>query len=161
MKRKSYDKFEDLKLSNIMSIFYKIEKSDNGCWKWTGRTDKSGYGRINNASTHRLSYEIYVGEIKEGMSVCHKCDNPPCVNPDHLFLGTAKENTRDMIKKGRCNPPHGSRMWKSKLTEKDIVEIRRKCQSGEFSQKELGNIYNVGQSNISYVINKTWKKVYV
>lgn len=76
------------------------------CWIWTGPRFKSGYGRASQGSkkrrAHRVAYEIFVGTIPDGMHVLHKCDNPPCVNPEHLFLGTHIDNMRDMEAKGRA-----------------------------------------------------------
>lgn len=83
----------------------KVEKLDNGCWIWIGACNFDGYGHLTVSqkpwSAHRFSYTIFTGEIPKGMCVCHKCDCPPCVNPDHLFLGTAKDNARDKYEKGR------------------------------------------------------------
>ncbi len=83
---------------------YKV--NENGCWLWQGQTGgTSPYGQIKAfgklVMTHRLSYELYNGQIPDGMLVCHRCDNPLCINPDHLFLGSHKDNIRDMIEKGR------------------------------------------------------------
>lgn len=78
----------------------RFEKGD-GCWEWKGAKTKAGYGWFSAKIASRISWEIYRGKIPKDMLVCHKCDNPPCVNPDHLFLGTHKDNTLDMIKKGR------------------------------------------------------------
>ena len=78
----------------------------SGCWLWTGAVDGDGYGVLYNSGddrkTHRISWMIRFGPIPKGMSVLHKCDNPPCVNPDHLFLGTALDNMHDAMKKGRA-----------------------------------------------------------
>jgi hypothetical protein len=80
------------------------------CWNWKGHKKKGyGYFSLHQIAyrAHRISYQIIYGEIPCGILVCHKCDNPSCVNPQHLFLGTSKENTRDMISKGRLNPSRG------------------------------------------------------
>jgi len=81
--------------------------SSENCWVWTLRKDKQGYGRVNvnykTEQAHRVSWVAFRGEIPAGMCVLHKCDNPSCVNPDHLFLGTRKDNCHDMIIKGRDN----------------------------------------------------------
>jgi hypothetical protein len=87
------------------------EKDSSGCWLWTGNFGRRNYGIVGNFSlakklkiyqAHRLSFMIHKGEIPDGMFVCHTCDNPPCINPEHLFLGTHYENMQDMISKGRA-----------------------------------------------------------
>jgi hypothetical protein len=73
----------------------------SGCWLWASTYDSFGYGVLRNKKAHRLSWQAYRGEIPDGMFVCHKCDVPECINPDHLFLGTPRENAQDMVRKGR------------------------------------------------------------
>lgn len=77
------------------------------CWEWTGSLNNHGYGRLGHAYAHRISYEIHHGPIADGLHVMHSCDNPPCCNPAHLSLGTASDNMRDAVQKGRLIPPRG------------------------------------------------------
>lgn len=91
-------------------------KDGTGCWLYIGTRDRHGYGRIGfsgkDLKAHRVSFERAIGPIGDGLSICHRCDNPPCVNPDHLFAGTHLENMRDANAKGRlpCNPA-GQKPW--------------------------------------------------
>lgn len=84
-----------------------VERVKSGCWEWTGGKNRGGYGQLrvdggrNKTPAHRFSYELHVGPIPEGMKVCHSCDNPGCVNPDHLWVGTQADNVHDMMAKGR------------------------------------------------------------
>lgn len=98
-----------------MNIWQNMQKlrehvlETDGCYRWLGQKSSKGYGRIRFAPNHeeranRVSYEVYVGEIPEGMMVCHSCDNPECTNPGHLFLGTARDNMLDRMDKGRYQP---------------------------------------------------------
>lgn len=109
---------------------------------------------------NRLSYEIHKGEIPKGMEVCHSCDNPSCVNPDHLWLGTHKDNIRDCHKKGRANICKGSKKPQSKLTEKDVLEIREKYNN-PYTSSELSKIYGVCKKNILTILHgNAWKHVF-
>lgn len=110
-------------------VLFRDEKQ---CWEWTANKNNKGYGMFRPGGTankilaHRFSYEINVGPVPKGKVVCHKCDNPSCVNPNHLFVGTMKENLHDMIRKGRSyHPPmSGTKNGNAILKEKDISEIR-------------------------------------
>jgi hypothetical protein len=91
---------------------------DRGCWEWLGARSGFGYGKSGYEgkflAAHRVSWEIHFGLIPEGMLVCHRCDNPSCCNPSHLFLGTAADNTRDMWNKGRSQIRHAWEAWRSR-----------------------------------------------
>lgn len=132
-----------------------IDKS-TGCWNWTGSISKAtGRGRlkVNRKTTvaYRASYSQFVDVIPDGISVCHKCDNPLCVNPEHLFLGTCKDNMQDCVTKGR-NAKH-ERHNKAKLNWVKVNDIRTK----DLTAKEYASKYNVHWSTI-YCIwsNKIW-----
>lgn len=100
-------KKEPVKVRFLKRIQDEMKKGTDACWEWPGGRLPWGYGRIGNSDdpslsyTHRLSYSIFVGPIPQGMLVCHTCDNPPCCNPKHLFVGTISDNSKDMIAKKR------------------------------------------------------------
>lgn len=81
--------------------FWNMVNTDAECWLWTGKLDRKGYGRFGTHRAHRYSYETMIGDIPRGMFVCHRCDTPGCVRPTHLFLGTARDNMQDCLRKGR------------------------------------------------------------
>jgi len=133
---------------------------------WRGSKTQGGYGRFGNSVkfgtnvAHRISYIIHVGQIPPGLLVCHKCDNPPCVRPDHLFLGTAKDNNIDMFQKGRANKLKGSAHWKTSLTEKQVLEIRQKYKPRKYSSYRLGVEYGISQQTAHLIATKkTWRHV--
>jgi len=99
------------------------------CWPWQAGRDKDGYGAFylgtNNVRAHSASWRLYRGDIPDGMWVLHKCDNPPCVNPDHLFIGTPLDNVTDMIIKGRRRVMIGDQRFNTKLSASDIPVIRQ------------------------------------
>ena len=141
-----------------MDRFYAklVPNPENGCLEWHGWADRNGYGRIKingkGVYTHRLAYELAVGPIGD-FKVLHKCDNPACCNPDHLFLGTLKENMQDMVKKGRNYVCSGSRHGLSKLTEAQVLEIRDKTAQGA-SQASLARFYGVSAASINKIVRR-------
>lgn len=119
-----------------------------------------GYPQITiDGKTQMLSrviYEKYVGEIPEGLCVLHKCDNPECVNPDHLFLGTYADNSKDMCNKNRQFHPHGEKNGHAVLTEKQVIAIKKDSRK----QKEIAKAYGISQTMISLIKNnKSWTGV--
>lgn len=112
----------------------------DGCWAWTGRLDDKGYARFEygpHQLAHRVSWEIHNGPIPMGLCVLHTCDNPPCCNPAHLFLGTRHDNVRDMDQKGRRGGC-GSTNKNSKLTEDVVREIRRSTETSAALARRFG-----------------------
>ena len=100
-----------------------------GCWSWTGARGPQGYGFIKRKDgtqlrAHRVSYELAFGPIPPGLQVCHRCDNPPCVRPGHLFLGTARDNAADMVAKGRAARNVGEQNGSARLTRAQVAQIR-------------------------------------
>lgn len=145
--------------------FFKTVTVTDTCWLWNGclRPDGRGftsYGKGRNMLAHRLSWELSYGAIPEGMAVCHHCDNPRCVRPDHLFLGTQQDNLRDMRDKNRgaIPPPRqGSKHHKAKLTDADVLAIRAACANGE-KQNAVAKRYSVSDTQIGYIVKgKNWK----
>lgn len=135
-----------------------IQKTDD-CWIWTKTRTKAGYGVYRARYAHRLSYEKHHGPIPDGLHVCHTCDNPACVRPDHLFLGTAKDNRDDMVQKGRAPNLKGENHGKAKLTEDNVREIRRLYgrKKQRPTQTELAERYCVTRSAIREIVTgRNW-----
>lgn len=135
-------------------ILARTERNAEGCWVWQGPLDKAGYGRSKGKAIHRLSYEIFRGPIPAGHGVLHHCDNPPCVNPEHLFTGTQAENMADMARKGRANRTpriSGDSHPRSQLTEAQRAEVRRDYKGAYGEQAALAKRFGVSK----HVINRT------
>lgn len=137
----------------------KLEKhttKTDKCWTWNRSKNKQGYGSLMHRckvwKVHRASYIAYKGEIPDGLQVLHTCDNPSCVNPDHLFLGTNLDNVNDRVKKGRTK-------FRSKLTIEQVQEIKKLLALG-VTMKRLANDYNVSDVCICYIKQgKSWKNL--
>jgi len=136
----------------------------NGCWMWIDAIRPDGYGEIHvdrrTVLAHRVSYELHNGEIKDGMCVCHSCDNPACVNPAHLFIGTHNDNMQDMIKKGRNNQAKGESAGHAKLTEANVIQIRACKHELGTTNKELARLYDVSEECIRQIHRReTWTHI--
>lgn len=142
--------------SPMERILQKVVINDKtGCWEWTGYSHRSGHGSIRvdgkAVPVYRYVYEFYRGKIPDGMFACHKCDNPSCVNPEHIFIGTPRENSQDAARKGRME--RGNKRWCSKLTEQDIRSIRADGRA----QRVIAGDYGVDQALIQRIrVGKAW-----
>lgn len=134
----------------------------DACWPWRGARNRKGYGRFNvegaNRHAHRVAYAL-AGSDPGDLCVLHRCDNPACVNPGHLFLGTNADNNRDMCQKGRARPCRGSQNGRAKLTEHDVREIRRLHAAGH-GCKRLARQFGVSAFAVLTIFNgQGWRHV--
>lgn len=152
--------------SLIRRFWSHVSKSDT-CWHWTAARNQGGYGRLQLTGSprkvlaHRLSYELHYGSIPEGthVHVLHRCDNPACVRPDHLYLGTDADNVHDMMGKGRNWIPYGEEQWGAKLTRADVLEIRKLAADG-VTQTALSRQFGVCLSQVRNIVQrKKWRHV--
>lgn len=154
-----------LKLTELQSErFWSKVKKGPGCWEWVGSFHKDGYGHLSVNQkywlAHRLSYSINKAKIPVGLCVLHKCDNPPCCNPAHLFLGTQRDNVHDMERKKRGRHPNHDEHGRAKLTSEKVFEIRTRYADGGVSFVTLADENNVSKPTISSAIKgTTWSRV--
>lgn len=137
----------------------KYSDRSGNCWIWTGATTRDGYGvltigRNTQRRAHRVAYELEHGPIGPGLVVCHRCDTPRCINPAHLFIGTPRDNTRDMLAKGRRNSRTNLAHPATKVTHAQREEIRAARRSGE-TLSSIGNRYGVSFQVISAICNRS------
>lgn len=159
---------------NVDAFWRKVDTAGN-CWEWTGHRDRLGYGKLTvdgkGMLAHRVSFRLAYGLLPDDLCVCHHCDNPSCVRPDHLFLGTRGDNNRDRAAKGRTGAnvgltmsryperrARGERQGSAKLTQAKVDEIRRRYAAGGCSHRELAKEYQVGKTTISEVLRgENWR----
>lgn len=150
--------------TEFVSRFYsRIKAVDSGCHEWQAAVMKQGYGEtFANGKVlyaHRIAWELVNGEIPNGLFVCHHCDNRKCCNPEHLFLGTNRDNLRDAAKKGRTRVPNLKRAHHpmAKLTEKDVREIKYMLNQ-RYNHRILADMYGVSRPTISAINSgRLWK----
>lgn len=177
-------------MMNRKQFMVQVEKRASGCWEWTGARFPFGHGRCTHfgrtMGTHRVAWLLFRGGIPTGKCVLHKCDNPPCVNPDHLYIGTKADNVRDAETRGRARHPagdangsrtkphrrahgerngsvthpgirKGARNGRAKLSGGDVQNIRMSYAAGA-RQTDLAETYGVSQSTISSIVRlETWQ----
>jgi hypothetical protein len=172
-----------MKPNDERAFWSKVDRRQpDECWPWRAGRFEYGYGhfKMNGKDwhSHRLAYELSSGEIPAGIFVCHHCDNPPCCNPKHLFLGTPEDNVRDMIDKGRrrfgsfetsrrvingreswskpnSRMPHGERHYNARLTLEQVAELRAAYATGGVRQVDLAARYGVDQTHVSRIVRGT------
>lgn len=140
----------------------KVDKSagPNGCWLWTASCNPGGYGAFGYHGSvthaHRVAWELTNGSIPKGLGALHHCDNPPCVNPAHLFLGTQADNAKDAVSKGRMHP--GEAHGRSKLTAADVLAIRAQYAEGGILQRELADAYSISPQQVYNIVHRrSWR----
>lgn len=180
-------------MSTLINRFWNKVIKQNGCWKWTAMENDFGYGIINSGGrggrplrAHRVSWEIHNGNIPKGKHILHKCDNPTCTNPEHLFLGTNYDNVQDMVKKGRTcrgqkhvekmravaargnkngartHPemvPKGETHFGAIMTNGGVIKMRQMRRAGH-RVKDIALFFGISNQQTSFICNrKAWKHI--
>lgn len=163
---KRYGTYELSRKPPEARFWAKVDKSAGaeGCWPWTGARNWQDYGIFKLAggthgqSAHRYTWEVTNGRIPDGLQVLHRCDNPPCCNPAHLWLGTNTDNVADKMAKGRAKTARGETNRHAKLTADQVKEIR--ALGGTMSQEKIGQQFGVSQVQISNILRGDhWKHI--
>ena len=130
-------------------IMARVTITDTGCWEWNSfdnHSDGRGvcyWGQVREVA-YRVSYQVFIGDIPDGLSICHHCDNPPCVNPEHLYAGTQADNVRDMVKRGRNKTEHLPHGFPPPNTRPaDQVRLVKAASAGGMSSREISRILNI------------------
>ncbi len=151
----------------LTELFWRKVQKSNACWLWTGSVNSEGYGQIRQHRrlllAHRLAYEECNGPVPAGLMVLHRCDNPRCVNPDHLFVGNNSDNMRDCAAKGRSNfqtkPLRGERHPQSKVTWDVVRKIRSEYAHGGVTKLFLARKFGIGACQVGNIISgKHWRE---
>ncbi|MBE5251590.1 HNH endonuclease [Mixta sp. Marseille-Q2057] len=148
------------RLTNGCSI-----NEQTGCWEWQRHTNNAGYGKLTingrGVYAHRLAYQLVKGELPEGLDAMHSCDNPKCINPEHLVAGTRSQNMKDCSARGRAKIPtsikRGESNGAAKLREVDVRSIKRLLEKG-CTQREIADRFGISQSQVSHIkLGRAWK----
>lgn len=140
--------------------FWQKVLESEGCWIWAGSKYRNGYGRVGagrkgqgHLLAHRVSWTLHFGPIPSGLCVCHHCDNPPCVRPDHLFLGSVRDNAADRDAKGRWHTTVGEARTTAKLSDDRVRELRRRRDDGQTMQN-LATEFGVSYSTVNAIVHR-------
>lgn len=169
--RGAFARWRKIKLTPIADRFWKKvdKRGPDECWPFVGEINNHGYGvfspfadHVGRCLAHRKAWEVTNGPIPNELDCCHHCDNPPCCNPSHLFVGTHADNMADRVRKGRSMKfaARGERIWSAKLTESHVREIRRIYSIGGISHRKLGILFGMSKSGITGIISgRKWRHI--
>lgn len=148
---------ERLRHHGWTEVLHDSTSVDTPCWEWNGYRDRHGYGQLQSGGgvvkyANRVAAEVWIGPIPEGHSVCHRCDNPPCINPDHLFYGPQAANVADMLFKRRES--NGERNPQHKITDLEVQELRARYAAGGITQKQLARDYGISKAQVGRIIRR-------
>lgn len=148
-----------MKKEPTVERFWRFVDKSKACWIWTGSKTSAGYGKIWDNRTelaHRFSYKLAFGPIPKGLYVCHHCDNPSCVNPEHLFIGTNSDNLRDLVNKGKFHPATGEAHGSARLTSEEVRRIRNETMTA----RAAAALFGISERHVRGIRQgKTWRTI--